>query len=144
MSLRLKVAHRSTYTYSSEVVSSYNEARLVPQTGLSQLTLSSAVTTSPSAVQHRYWDYWGTQVTVFDVHVPHASLEVTCTSTVDTGDASDAPRGSWDDVSAAACFDLVEPVGECRQLGSALEQTSRRGRRPVDTDLRHPPPICTS
>ena len=102
MSLRLKVTHRSAYRYGAEVVSSYNEARLVPQTGVSQLTLSSTVTTTPSAVQHRYWDYWGTQVTVFDVHVLHTELEVTCTSTVDTADAQPAPQAGWDEVAAAA------------------------------------------
>ena len=102
MSLRLKVSHRSTYSYASEVASSYNEARLVPQTGVSQLTLSSTVTTTPGAVQHRYWDYWGTQVTVFDVHEPHAALEITCTSTVDTAGAGPAPQASWDDLAALA------------------------------------------
>lgn len=96
MSMRLQVTHRSRYTYDSEVVSSYNEARLVPQTGLTQLTLSTAVSTSPDAPQLRYRDYWGTQVTAFDIHVPHTSLEVVGTSIVDTANASGPPEGGWD------------------------------------------------
>lgn len=102
MSLRLQVTHRSTYTYDSEVVSSYNEARLVPVTDTEQLTLSSRVTTGPDAPQFRYWDYWGTQVMAFDLHVPHASLTVTCTSVVDTADEKPAPEVSWQDLSGVA------------------------------------------
>lgn len=102
MSLRLRVEHTTGYRYDKEVVSSYNEARLVPQTGLTQLTLSSTVTTTPDAVQHRYWDYWGSQVTVFDVHVPHTELEVTCTSVVDTADAAPPGDASWQAVTAVA------------------------------------------
>jgi transglutaminase-like putative cysteine protease len=83
--MRLQVTHASSYRYDREVVSSYNEARLIPQTGVTQLTLSSSVTTTPDTVQHRYWDYWGTQVTVFDVHQPHTSLEIVCSSVIDTG-----------------------------------------------------------
>ena len=102
MTMRLQVTHRSAYRYDGEVLSSYNEARLVPQTGVTQLTLSSAVTTSPQAVQHRYWDYWGTQVNAFDVHVPHTDLEVTCTSVVDTVEPAPAPQGTWADLQAVA------------------------------------------
>jgi transglutaminase-like putative cysteine protease len=100
MSLRLQVRHTSGYRYDSEVVSSYNEARLVPQTGLTQLTLSSTVVTTPDAAQHRYWDYWGTQVTVFDVHVPHDQLEVVCTSVVDTANAAAPGNATWDDLES--------------------------------------------
>jgi transglutaminase-like putative cysteine protease len=96
MTMRLQVRHTTGYRYDAEVSSSYNEARLIPQTGLTQLTLSSTVTTRPAAVQQRYWDYWGTQVSVFDVHVPHTELEVTCTSVVDTADAAVPGDATWD------------------------------------------------
>ena len=88
--------HATGYQYDGEVVSSYNEARLVPQTGLSQMTLSSEVTTNPDAQQYRYWDYWGTQVTVFDVHVPHTELQVTCRSVVDTAAPSEPGDPTWE------------------------------------------------
>lgn len=101
MSMRLQISHRSFYTYDSEVVSSYNEARLVPQTGRGQMALSGQVTTSPDAPQFRYWDYWGTQVTAFDLHVPHRELSITCTSVVDTADAPPAPDTTWDAIAAA-------------------------------------------
>ena len=98
--MRLQITHCSAYTYDSEVFSSYNEARLVPQTGAAQLTLSSHVTSGPDAPQFRYWDYWGTQVVAFDLHVPHQSLSITCTSVVDTGAAQPPPDITWDVLQA--------------------------------------------
>jgi transglutaminase-like putative cysteine protease len=97
MSWRLKIRHATGYRYDTEVTASYNEARLTPLTGTDQLTLESSIETSPGAKQQRYWDYWGTQVTAFDVHRPHTDLEVTATSVVDTGDESPAPDNvDWD------------------------------------------------
>jgi transglutaminase-like putative cysteine protease len=100
--MRLRVEHTTGYTYDTEVVSSYNEARLVPQTGFAQLTLSSTVTTRPDALLHRYWDYWGTQVTAFDIHVPHTQLEVTCTSVVDTANVGVPGDATWEDIAAVS------------------------------------------
>ncbi|HEU0103217.1 MAG TPA: transglutaminase family protein [Mycobacteriales bacterium] len=91
MTWRVRVRHTTGYRYDSEVTASYNEARLVPQTGPTQLTLESTVETVPRARQQRYWDYWGTQVTSFDVHTPHTELEVTAVSVVETADATPPP-----------------------------------------------------
>lgn len=87
MSWRLRVRHTTGYRYDTEVSRSYNEARLLPLTGLEQTTIEARVETTPACRQQRYWDYWGTQVTAFDLHVPHSALEVTATSVVDTADA---------------------------------------------------------
>lgn len=91
MSWRLRVQHATGYRYDTEVVSSYNEARLTPPTSSRQLTLESRVQTVPDAKQYRYWDYWGTQVTAFDVQEPHGALEVTAHSVVDTADVVPLP-----------------------------------------------------
>jgi transglutaminase-like putative cysteine protease len=101
MSWRLGIRHVTTYGYDTEVVASYNEARLVPVTGPAQLTIDARVLTQPEARQQSYWDYWGTQVTVFDVHVPHSRLEVVGTSVVETSDEV-APREdgpTWEDLA---------------------------------------------
>jgi transglutaminase-like putative cysteine protease len=95
--MRLKVRHVTGYRYDTEVSRSYNEARLIPITGLEQTTLDARVQTRPDCRQQRYWDYWGTQVTAFDLHVPHTELEVTALSTVDTGgteEPADVPTWS--------------------------------------------------
>jgi transglutaminase-like putative cysteine protease len=109
--MRLQVRHATGYRYDTEVLSSYNEARLVPQTGLTQLTLSSEVVTHPDALQQRYWDYWGTQVTAFDVHVPHTELQVTCTSVVDTLAATEPGDPTWEEIEASsdAHVELLRP-----------------------------------
>ncbi len=97
MSWRVRVRHTTGYRYDSEVTASYNEARLIPQTGPTQLTLESTVATTPRARQQRYWDYWGTQVTSFDVHTPHTELEVTATSVVETADPAPPPADAiWE------------------------------------------------
>ncbi|TAL19060.1 MAG: transglutaminase family protein [Frankiales bacterium] len=99
MSWRLRIRHTTGYAYDTPVLASFNEARLTPVTDVDQLTLEAQVVTSPEAEQQRYWDYWGTQVTAFDVHRPHSRLVVTATSVVDTADARPAPVVSgWDAV----------------------------------------------
>lgn len=110
MSWRLRVHHETGYRYDSEVVSSYNEARLTPQTGFGQLTLESRLHTTPEASPYRYWDYWGTQVTAFEVHEPHRSLEVVVDSVVETSDAEEFPvtAPDWPELAARAHDEFFE------------------------------------
>lgn len=82
---RLKVAHRTGYSYEGEVANSFNEVRMTPLTDATQTTLESRVEISPAATAFRYRDYWGTLVTSFDIHTPHRELVVTATSVVETG-----------------------------------------------------------
>jgi transglutaminase-like putative cysteine protease len=97
MTWRMRIRHATGYRYDDEVSSSYNEARLTPLTGQGQLTLESSIETSPDTKQFRYWDYWGTQVSAFDVHRPHRELEVTATSLVDTQSPLPPPTGAtWE------------------------------------------------
>jgi len=84
MTWRVRVKHRTGYSYEGEVRSSYNEARMTPLTDSTQTTLESRLEISPSAHTFRYHDYWGTYVTAFDLHNPHTELVVTATSVVET------------------------------------------------------------
>lgn len=101
MSWRLGIRHTTTYTYDAEVTASYNEARLVPVTNPAQVAMDARVVTDPPTRQQTYWDYWGTQVTVFDLHVPHSHLEVVATSVVDTSAEAAPPDGvvTWGDLA---------------------------------------------
>jgi transglutaminase-like putative cysteine protease len=81
---RLRVRHRTGYSYDGEVASSFNEARMTPLTDGTQTTLESRLEISPAASAYRYRDYWGTHVTSFDIHAPHSELVVTATSVVET------------------------------------------------------------
>lgn len=93
---RLKIVHRTGFTYEHPATASYNEARMLPQSDQSQIVLSSRLKISPVAAQHSYIDYWGTQVSTFEVLTPHRELSVTATSIVEVR-RHDAPipETSW-------------------------------------------------
>jgi transglutaminase-like putative cysteine protease len=122
--MRLRIEHTTGYRYDTEVSRSYNEARLLPVTGLEQTTLEARVQTRPEVRQQRYWDYWGTQVTAFDLHVPHTELEVRATSLVDTG-AGVEPR----DVPTWSLY-AGEPVRD-----RFVEMLTPTGRTTADEEM---------
>ncbi|MDQ1731138.1 MAG: hypothetical protein QOK10_1297 [Pseudonocardiales bacterium] len=82
---RVRVRHRTGFSYEGNVLTSFNEARMTPLTDVTQTTLESRVEITPAASAYRYRDYWGTQVTSFDIQLPHHELVVTATSVVETG-----------------------------------------------------------
>lgn len=85
MNWRMRIVHTTAYSYDELVTQSYNEVRLSPRSDMRQNVIFSRVDTEPSTRQYRYRDYWGTEVTSFDLHAPHSSLEVVSTSVVETG-----------------------------------------------------------
>jgi transglutaminase-like putative cysteine protease len=113
MTWRLRIRHETGYRYDTQVVASYNEARLTPHTEPRQLTLEAKVQTTPAAAQYRYWDYWGTQVTAFEVHEPHDALEVVVTSVVEASDPQPVPVDvpSWDELRRVAGDEHFEWLG---------------------------------
>jgi transglutaminase-like putative cysteine protease len=102
-SWRLKIKHRTGFTYAGKVGSSYNEARMTPRNEARQAVLDARVEVWPPARTYRYEDYWGTGVTAFDVHAAHEQLTVTATATVETlpaGDLVDASGGAgWEQLA---------------------------------------------
>jgi transglutaminase-like putative cysteine protease len=92
----MAITHRNGYRYGGEVTSSYNEVRMTPLTTADQLVLESTMTISPETRPLRYWDYWGTVVHAFDVHVPHRELSIVARSVVETptGGAAE-PDAAW-------------------------------------------------
>ncbi|MDX6198362.1 MAG: hypothetical protein QOJ79_1513 [Actinomycetota bacterium] len=142
MTWRLRVRHETGYRYDTEVMASYNEARLTPHTDPRQLTLEARVQTTPAAAQYRYWDYWGTQVTAFEVHEPHDALEVVVTSVVEASDAEPTPVDvpGWDELRRLAADEHVEWLGATRRTApdpSLAEAAVRAaaGLAPVDAAL---------
>jgi transglutaminase-like putative cysteine protease len=129
MTARLEIRHTTRYTYEGRrVTSSYNEARLTPQTTAAQTTLESAVTTHPAATMQRYCDYWGTLVTAFDLHEPHDHLEVLSHSLVETSTPSPvrAPV-DWAGVRAVRdrFAELLAPTPYTSSGGNGLADTAR-------------------
>ncbi len=84
MSMQLRIAHTTGYEYDGKAVASYNQARMTPVTTPEQIVVHSRLEVSPKPWTYEYRDYFGTQVTAFEVVDPHESLTVTATSTVHT------------------------------------------------------------
>jgi transglutaminase-like putative cysteine protease len=91
---RLRIKHVTGFTYAGTAYASYNEARMTPLTFAGQNALFSQVECNPGATTWRYRDYWGTQVTVFDLQRPHQQLRVTASSLVETFDRVDPSAGT--------------------------------------------------
>ncbi|MGY2127063.1 transglutaminase family protein [Blastococcus sp. SYSU DS0617] len=107
---RLQIVHRTAFHYSGPVRSSYNEARLTPENSARQTTLRSKVEIEPGATAYPYRDYWGSTVTAFDLHTPHAELVVTGTSIVEAGsDLAAHDRLGW---AGLAGREVREQFGE--------------------------------
>lgn len=120
---RLRVVHATGYAYKSPVTASFNEARLTPRSDSRQNVILNRVETVPATRSYRYVDYWGTAVTAFDLHAPHAELEVTASSVVET-DKQEQPDGevSWEDIESEAVIDRFDEV----LTGTDYTPTSRR------------------
>jgi transglutaminase-like putative cysteine protease len=100
MTRRLLVVHRTGFRYESPVRASYNEARMTPLTTATQTALDARLEVSPVTWRHSYRDYWGSQVTAFDVLVPHDELMVVSSSTVEVMGAPErtSPPLSWQEL----------------------------------------------
>ena len=77
MSMQLRIAHTTGFEYDGKANTSFNEARLTPLTLPGQIVVHSRVEVSPTPWAYTYKDYWGSQVTAFEVLDPHQSLTVT-------------------------------------------------------------------
>lgn len=144
-SWRLKIIHRTGFSYAGAVASSYNEARMSPRNETRQAVLDARVEVWPSARTYRYEDYWGTSVTAFDVHSAHEALRVTAASTVETLPAGDllpaAGGASWADLARPEHVDrwhellLPTPRTALDEELTALAEIARAG---------HPTPHATA
>jgi transglutaminase-like putative cysteine protease len=107
MSMQLRIAHTTGFEYDGKANTSFNEARLTPLTLPGQIVAHSRVEVSPTPWAYTYKDYWGSQVTAFEVLDPHTSLTVTSSATVHTSrfPAGD-PVMSWQDMRTDSIADL--------------------------------------
>ena len=102
---RLRVVHRTGFRYDGVVATSYNEARLTPASTDTQTVLAARVTVEPVSWTYTYRDYWDTQVTAFDVVVPHRELVVVSSSTVEVVPPTGAARLGWEALRADGVTD---------------------------------------
>lgn len=117
MTRRLRIRHITRVSYAQAAVRSHNEVRMTPLTLPGQTTLDARVLVNPSTPTWSYWDYWGTQVTGFDLMEPHEDLTITAVSLVETSPPADlSPAPTWAEVA--------ERVANSRLLEHSV-QTSR-------------------
>jgi transglutaminase-like putative cysteine protease len=118
---------------------------MLPLTDHSQYVLNARLDISPATSQHSYVDYWGTQVSVFEVLTPHTELAVTATSVVDVRENRYHPVDTtWEYLStvgessselAEALLNtrLSEPHPDVARLALAIRET---GAGPAFTAMR--------
>ncbi len=135
MSMQLRIAHTTGFEYTGKANTSFNEARLTPLTLPGQIIVHSRVEVSPTPWTYTYRDYWGSQVTAFEVLDPHTSLTVTATATVHTDrvPAGDPVLG-WEEIRSPEVKDLhtefltlperVAPPEDLAGLARAIAESS--------------------
>lgn len=100
--MELRLAHTVGFVYDAAVRASYHEARLTPLSDSRQAVRNPRIDVDPQPWSTTYTDYWGTQVTAFEVLQGHQSLTVTSTATVRT-------RAAEDPADALGWTDLADP-----------------------------------
>jgi len=133
--MQLKVVHTTGFAYDGGATASYNEARLTPQTVGNQIVVHTRLDIHPAPWTWTYRDYWGSQVTAFEVLDPHDDLTVTATATVHTHQRPQtADRLSWEEIRAdrvtdrfteyLEVADRVRPPEDLADRYAAIARTS--------------------
>lgn len=91
MTTTLRIVHTTGYRYSATVSDSFTEIRMSPQYGEDQLIRERIVAITPYPWSYGYIDYWGTQVTAFELHEPHDSMTVRIDTSLDVTRTDPAP-----------------------------------------------------
>jgi transglutaminase-like putative cysteine protease len=133
---RLRIVHRTQVRYQGPVRASYNEARMTPRVLPRQSVLDADVRADIPVPIWTYSDYWGTEVSSFDIQALHEELEIVARSTVETRPAAEPTRPlSWaalrervvDGVHGAdgALQELLTPTARTA-VTAELAETARR------------------
>jgi transglutaminase-like putative cysteine protease len=100
--MRLRVLHRTAYSYGEAVSTSHHEAHLAPRDGENLRTLAHDVEISPSpSVRRERFDFFGNRALHFSIREPHRQLSVTATSVVQLSAVTPPLLGMtppWEDV----------------------------------------------
>ena len=135
MSWRLLIEHRTHVSYHGSARASYNEARMTPLPLAGQTVLESRLWTDAQVPIWGYRDYWGTQVSAFDVQAPHDDLLITARAMVETSPAAPAPPAlSWPELAAAVGGRLAEFTAPTPRttVSAALADMARQNTTELD------------
>ena len=93
----------------------------------SQVVVHTRLDVAPTPWSHSYRDYWGTEVTAFEVLDQHSELTVTATSTVQVNRPAQQPAGlSWDEVRSPEVADRFCETLRGRRPGAPRRRARRR------------------
>jgi transglutaminase-like putative cysteine protease len=99
MTMQFRVVHTTRISYDGGVAASYNLARMTPLTSPQQVVVHTRLDVAPTPWSTSYRDYWGTEVTAFEVLDQHSELVVTASSTVQVSRPPQEPGGlTWGEV----------------------------------------------
>jgi transglutaminase-like putative cysteine protease len=132
---RVRIEHRTRFTYPAAARASYNEVRKIPLTTMRQTVLDAKIHTTPFAPQFGYGDYWGTEVVAFNVDAPHEQLTVESSALVDTNPGLEPQEATWADL-----FSVREQMAEwlipspSTRPTARIEAVARRVRQPTPLD----------
>jgi transglutaminase-like putative cysteine protease len=80
--MRLRIEHKTTFTYDEPITEAYTEMRLKPSDAGGQHCLSFSLITEPRGSVMKYADRYGNDVRHFDVLMPHQKVGATAISEV--------------------------------------------------------------
>lgn len=135
--MQLRIVHTTGFEYDGKATASYNQARMAPQTSPEQIVVHTRLEVTPSPWSYEYRDYFGNEVTAFEVLDPHEQMTVTATSTVHTQRRpAPSPTLAWDDLRTPevadrwteylAMNDLVAPPADLRERIATIRRDAGR------------------
>lgn len=134
MTIRLSIEHRTGYRYDAEVRGSKNEARMAPAETSYQRIVEQSFAASPApSYRSTYRDYFGTIVEAFEIRDPHAGLEVTSRTIVESDPQREVePAGGPNEASSDPTVEyrysspMVVPDAEVGLLARQLRGSDER------------------
>lgn len=98
--MHLRIVHSTTFEYDGLAAASYNQARLTPATSVDQIVAHSRIEVTPTPWSLTHRDYFGNEVTSFEVLEMHDSLSVVATAHVHTRPGAEPGAGAtWQDLA---------------------------------------------
>lgn len=140
MTVRLRVVHRTGFTYPGGAIASYNEARMTPASTPDQDVAHTRLDITPTPWTYSYTDYWGSKVTAFELHDRHERLQLVATSIVEINRVPSERAGTtWDHLRSTEVtgargesLELTELTDPGEELLAYAAELSARCETPAD------------
>ena len=136
---RYRIVHTTGFRYESEVVASYNEARMLPSRDDHQVVFATKLEIQPHGSSHEYFDYFKTRAVMFEVLEPHNELTITSTSVVELRPALLVTPGlNWDDLAVEinSELELVDAVSQTKRT-TPPNELAKFARKLAETSSPH-------